>query len=266
MNTKARITSILQAETLSEKTTGFPTFDLQQLQLDESVEVKLPAPMRLGHMVERIVGELFKSSRNFTMLYENVQVVEGKKTIGELDFILQEIETQKVIHLELAYKFYLFDPNISKDFINNWIGPNRNDSLVQKLEKLRLKQFPLLKSSLFQEQFNDLDASKIQQKLCLLVSLYIPYEYKQDLGSEYKTAVKGYYMHWNQFKNLDHASVQYYIPNKKEWGIDPSENRIWLNIEEVQGQINQHILEKRSPMVWLKQEAHYEAFFVTWWG
>jgi hypothetical protein len=35
--------------------------------------------------------------------------------------------------MELAYKFYLFDPSISSEPINNWIGPNRN-SLQEKLE------------------------------------------------------------------------------------------------------------------------------------
>jgi hypothetical protein len=35
--------------------------------------------------------------------------------------------------MELAYKFYLFDPSISSEPINNWIG-NRNDSLQEKLE------------------------------------------------------------------------------------------------------------------------------------
>jgi hypothetical protein len=37
--------------------------------------------------------------------------------------------------MELAYKFYLFDPSISSEPINNWIGPNRNDSLQIRKKK-----------------------------------------------------------------------------------------------------------------------------------
>jgi hypothetical protein len=65
-------------------------------------------------------------------LYENIQVIEDKKTIGEIDFIIEDKNTKQVIHMELAYKFYLFDPSISSEPINNWIGPNRDDSLQEK--------------------------------------------------------------------------------------------------------------------------------------
>jgi hypothetical protein len=47
-------------------------------------------------------------------LYENIQVIEDKKTIGEIDFLLKK-NTKQVIHMELAYKFYLFDPSISSE-------------------------------------------------------------------------------------------------------------------------------------------------------
>jgi hypothetical protein len=39
-------------------------------------------------------------------LYENIQVIEDK-TIGEIDFIIEDKNTKQVIHMELAYKFYL---------------------------------------------------------------------------------------------------------------------------------------------------------------
>ena len=58
-------------------------------------------------------------------------------TPHNLSEIIEDINAKQVIHMELAYKFYLFDPNISSESINNWIGPNRNDSLNEKLEKLK---------------------------------------------------------------------------------------------------------------------------------
>lgn len=264
MNTKARIASIFQAETLSEKITGFPAFSLKQLQCDENIDLELPIHMRLGHMVERIVGELLKASGNFKVLHENVQIVENKRTIGEIDFILQEIPTQKIIHLEFAYKFYLFDPGISKNTINNWIGPNRNDSLIEKIQKLKERQFPILYRPQAKERLSEIH-DDIQQELCLLASLYIPYNYNHDFDPEYKNAIKGYYLHFVDFRNLDHSQVRYYIPDKKEWGMDPSENRVWLCYEDIQEQIHLRTEEKQTPMVWLKREGHCEAFFVTWW-
>ena len=84
------------------------------------------------------------------MLYENVQIIEDKKTIGEIDFIIENITTKQLIHMELAYKFYLFDPTISSETVNNWIGPNRNDSLKEKLEKLASKDVKTITYKAFQ--------------------------------------------------------------------------------------------------------------------
>ena len=139
---KSRITSIVEATSLDLKITGVPAFNLSELNLATDLEFQLPANIRLGHLAEKIVSELIKSSTNYTLLYENIQVIEAKNTLGELDFIIENIGTKQKIHLELAYKFYLFDPSISSESINNWIGPNRNDSLKQKLEKFAKKIDP----------------------------------------------------------------------------------------------------------------------------
>ena len=119
MNTKSRIASILKANSLDLSISGFQTFNLSELNLAKDLEFQLPTNIRLGHLVEKIVSELIKSSTNYKVLYENIQIIENKKTIGEIDFIIEEIVTSQVIHLELAYKFYLFDPSISSKSINN---------------------------------------------------------------------------------------------------------------------------------------------------
>ncbi|MFT6112272.1 MAG: hypothetical protein ACJAXV_001059, partial [Bacteroidia bacterium] len=144
MKTKSRIISIVNAYSLNSSIAGISTFRLSQLNLSTDLEAKLPSNVRLGHLAEKVVSKLIKSSTNYTLLYENIQILEDKKTIGEIDFILQEVHTREITHVELAYKFYLYDPACSSEPIKNWIGPNRNDSLQEKLDKLEKKQFPLL--------------------------------------------------------------------------------------------------------------------------
>ena len=137
METKQRIASILKANCLDFSITGLDTFNLSKLNIATNLTFELPTNLRLGHLVERIVSALIKSSTNYKLLFENIQVIEDKKTIGEIDFIVTNKNTKKLTHIELAYKFYLFDPNISSEPISNWIGPNRNDSLEEKLEKVK---------------------------------------------------------------------------------------------------------------------------------
>ena len=66
---------------------------------------------------------------------KNYQIQNKKTTVGELDFILQK--NHSPIHLEVIYKFYLYDDTFGNSEIEHWIGPNRNDNLVKKLTKLK---------------------------------------------------------------------------------------------------------------------------------
>jgi hypothetical protein len=265
MKNKSRIASILKANSLDFSITGLPSFNLSELNLTSDLEFQLPTNIRLGHLVEKIVSELIKSSANYRVLYENAQVIEDKKTIGEVDFIIEEVSTNQIIHMELAYKFYLYDPNISSEPINNWIGPNRNDSLKEKLERLKRKQFPLLYHNCAEAKFSTIEISEASQALCLLVSLFIPYEFKASFSSIYVKAIKGYYMNLEIFISLDNSEKFYYIPSKKEWGMDPSENEIWTNFNGIEKYIGTSIKEKQAPLCWQKHNDSYLALFIVWW-
>lgn len=265
MKTKSRIASILKANSLDFSITGLQTFDLSTLNLGNDLEFQLPTNVRLGHLVEKIVSQLIKSSTNYKVLHENVQIIEETKTIGEIDFIIEDKITKQLIHLELAYKFYLFDPSISPEPINNWIGPNRNDSLKEKLEKLKTKQFPLLYHDCTKAMFTTIVLDKVSQALCLLVSLFIPYEYKGHFSPIYKKAIRGYYLNLETFINLDNPATTYYIPSKKEWGMDPSENEIWTDYNDVKKHIATCIKEKQAPLCWQKHNDLYLEFFIVWW-
>lgn len=265
MNSKSRIASILKTNNLDSSITGLPTFDLAELHLTNEIDFQLPTNVRLGHLAEKIVSELIKSSTNYEVLYENIQILEEDKTIGEIDFILQKKNTKQILHVELAYKFYLFDPSISSETINNWIGPNRNDSLKEKLDKLKTKQFPLLYHTCTKTTVNTVEINKISQALCLLVSLYIPYEYKANFNPTYQKAIKGYYLNFETFIQLDNPEKTYYIPTKKEWGMEPAENKNWLDFSEIEKQMSTSMEEKQAVLCWQKQNNTFLSFFIVWW-
>ena len=265
MKTKSRITSILNATSLDSSITGFPTFNLSELNLVTDLELQLPTNLRLGHLAEHIVSELIKTSTNYIVLYENVQLMEDKTTIGEIDFIIKDKITKQLIHMELAYKFYLFDPTISLEPTGNWIGPNRNDSLKKKLEKLKIKQFPLLYHKCVKSTFNNIEINEVFQALCLLASLYIPYEYKASFNPNYQKAIKGYYVNIEMFIRLHNNSKTYFTPPKLDWGMDPSENKIWIDLNNIKNYIHTSMKEKQALLCWQKYKESYSAFFVVWW-
>ncbi|MBC8150159.1 MAG: DUF1853 family protein [Bacteroidetes bacterium] len=265
MKSKSRIKSIFKANSLDYSITGLHTFNLSELELSNDLEFDLPTNIRLGHLAEKIVSELIKSSVNYKVLYENIQLIEDKKTIGEIDFIIEEIASSQVIHLELAYKFYLFDPSISSSPINNWIGPNRNDSLREKLEKLKQKQLPLLYHNCAKAKFNNIEIEDVSQAICLLVSLFVPYEYKGSFSPIYEKAIRGFYFNFETFSNLDNSAKEYHLPPKKEWGMNPSENENWTDFAGVENFINTSMKEKQASLCWQKCEDLYLTFFIVWW-
>ncbi len=86
------------------------------------------------------------------------------------------LKDKKPIHLEIIYKFYLYDSSVGESEIEHWIGPNRRDSLLQKLNKLKDKQLPLLysKECLTYLETLKLTASEIDQQLYFKAQLFVP--------------------------------------------------------------------------------------------
>lgn len=265
MNPTKRINSILKTTNLDSSITGLKTFNLSELNLSTEPDFPLPNNLRLGHLAERIVSGLIKSSTNYKVLYENVQLIEAKRTLGEIDFIIENKDTNQRIHLELAYKFYLFDPSIGSESINNWIAPNRNNSLQGMLEKLKGKQFPLLYHNAAQAKLNTIEINELSQAVCLMANLFIPYEYKANFEPAYQKAIKGYYLNMDTLTSLDNSAKSYYVPSKKEWGMDPAGNENWTDFNDIEEDIRASMEEERAVLCWQKQENSYSAFFIVWW-
>lgn len=265
MNSKSRITSILKASSLESSITRWGSFDLSQLDLPSDTDFQLPTNLRLGHLAEKVVSRLIKLSSNYIILHENIQIIENGKTLGEIDFILQDLSSHQVIHMELAYKFYLLDPSISDHLINNWIGPNRKDSLIEKLDKLNRKQFPMLNQVISKSKFENLKIDETSQALCLLASLYVPYNSTIKLDPNYQKHIRGHYININSFIDSDKTNKAFYIPPKTDWGINPSENKNWSGFTSIEPIINKSMEEKHALLCWEKNEDVYSEFFIVWW-
>ena len=135
----------------------------------------------------------------------------------------------------------------------------------EKLNKLQQKQFPLLYHEATKAQLASIEIEKVSQKLCVLANLFIPYQHKEKFSEVYQKAIKGYYVNFDTFKRLDNPAKAYYIPTKKEWGIDPSENEIWTGFKDATASIIENLSAKRSLLCWQKYNNSFETFFIVWW-
>jgi len=71
-----------------------------------------PKNLRLGHQMEYVFYTLVQAGKNYEVALHNILVEEGKIRVGELDFILRNLTTNRYFHVELAYKFYIINPEI----------------------------------------------------------------------------------------------------------------------------------------------------------
>lgn len=125
------------------------------LALDENPEpliqhVKSKKTNRLGIYAELLMSFFFIHSPHIKSLHQNLQIFDDKKTIGEIDFIIEW--ESKVIHIELTVKYYLAFNNINDTI--SWIGPSSKDRLSYKIDKLEHFQLPLIQSPQFKKETN----------------------------------------------------------------------------------------------------------------
>ncbi|WP_298781728.1 DUF1853 family protein [uncultured Polaribacter sp.] len=232
---------------------------------DTKIDIDINDKLRLGKYIERFVSYQLQKQKSIKILSENIQIQKNKITLGELDFLI--LNDTKPVHLEVIYKFYLFDASVGNDEISHFIGPNRKDSLTKKLDKLKEKQLPLLYSSSCRKYLEsiNLKSENIEQQVYFKAQLFLPFlnrniELKQ-LNSD---AITGFYINIKQLLNFNNC--KFYIPIKKDWLLVPHQNVNWLTFNNFKETINEFLNRQFSPLCWLKKEnGEIEKFFLVWW-
>ena len=194
------------------------------------IKIVLDDKLRLGKYVEQLVSFELDQHHNISVLAENIHIHDGKITLGELDCLL--LKNNKPIHLEVIYKFYLYDATVGESEIDHFIGPNRKDSLKEKLTKLKEKQLPLLYSNTCKRYLDELDlkVEDISQQVYFKAQLFIPLGEKTTLTILNQDCISGFYIKKEQ--RAQFSECKFYIPKKIDWIIAPYAQVDWLNYLE----------------------------------
>lgn len=226
----------------------------------------LPDNLRLGKRVERFVSEELSHCEGIEVCSENIQIQKDKTTLGEIDCILKQ--QNNPIHLEIVYKFYLYDPRVGDNEIDWWIGPNRRDSLTKKLYKLKEKQLPLLYNEYtlpVLERLN-IDAKTIDQQVYFKAQLFVPFESANvQFNLINRACVSGFYMPFSEIKRF--AECKFYIPTKHNWLVAPVAWVDWLNFDVFYARMELLVREKIASLCWIKwPNGEIKKCFVVWWN
>lgn len=247
---------------------GIQQFEFPEIDWSTFQPKIIPERIRLGHQMEYVFKQLVEHSGAYEMLLHNLPIKDGNRTIGEIDFVLRDAQTAELIHIELTYKFYIINPEISEP-IHQLMGPNRRDMFFTKMEKIKNNQFQLLHSEEGSKALynNNIDHDKISHQACYKAQLFEPYgSIPVNIRPLNTECFTGYWLRFEDFKTADFKSYEFYIPYKSQWVIAPHENVQWSTHFETLMDINLRMLEENAPMVWMKKsETEFEKFFVVWW-
>ena len=254
---------------LNHESYSFQQYKLHNPSLPQNLktDLKLSPTAILGKRAESFFHYYITRFSEEEIIAHNVQVEKEKITVGELDFLLKNPFSGKISHVELVFKFYLYDPSIGEG-IECWIGPNRRDTLVKKLERLKSHQFPLLQKSETRSLLNRLEIphEQIEQKLCFKANLFLPLGWKKELPEISRECIRGFWINSSNFTEKVYGEYQFFSPRKPHWFIPPEKGTTWYSFSEIKIILSDFLEKQKSPLVWMKKnENEYHRFFLVWW-
>jgi hypothetical protein len=116
-----------------------------------------PPTSRLGIYFERLLAFWLRHHERYDLIAENLQVREGGITHGAFDFLLRR-QDGVAEHWEVAIKFYL--KRFEATDWSSWVGPNKEDRLDKKLQRMCGHQLPLSGTPLGIETLRSLGISE----------------------------------------------------------------------------------------------------------
>lgn len=248
---------------------GDSIFDLNQIDINieetQQFNSTKKIEIRLGKRVEQFTFFTLQQETSIQLLTENLQIQDGTRTVGEIDCLL--LKNKQPTHIEIIYKFYLYDSTVGNTEIEHWIGPNRRDSFFQKLTKLKNKQLPLLLNKFTKPYLEKLHLNRetIQQNVFFKAQLFVPFN---DLNNTFpeinNDCIFGFYIRLNELSQF--SDCKFYIPTKVDWLKEIQTNVNWLNHSRFEEQITIFLNQQSSPLCWLKHpNGKTQKFFVVWW-
>ncbi|WP_122899356.1 DUF1853 family protein [Acinetobacter sp. B51(2017)] len=137
----------------------------------------------------------------YQLLGYSIQMIDGPRTLGELDFLILNRDLKRIEHWEIAVKYYLAEYDYS---LQHWYGLNRSDRLARKLQHFTQKQF----------QFQHALQHDIEARFCMLKGqLYLPEHTAYPLPAWVNpTRRLGQWGH-----HIPAAQLDYYRLQRHEW-------------------------------------------------
>lgn len=230
---------------------------------DQAVNFKF-----LGKRAEVFFKYYLESLSHYNDIHYSLQIIDDKTTIGEFDFICYDSNSEETLHIELVNKIYLYDESLHENPDLCWIGPNRRDRFIDKINKLKTQQFPLLFHPKAEDTFKNLEINpwKVKQKICFKAILFIPENCRTRFFTTNLESVAGYFYTLEEFLKKKWKHHSFYIPRKINWFTDESQHTKWHSYSKILLRLQEYMDKKQSVMLFRRnKKGETHKFFVVWW-
>jgi len=257
LNTQALFTHSLQSLTQFV----IPTVEIPPY---EDFNLNIPEKLPLGKRIEYFFEYFIQRSSEYEIIKNNVQIIHNKLTLGELDYIIQSNTTQQQYHIELIFKYYLYLEHIENE-VQRLIGPNFDDSLEKRIEKINRKQLPLLFKEETKVYLEKINTDNITQQVCFKGNIFMPHNSSSLLFDKINdSCIQGSYIRAEEFLINPHfRNFTYFFPEKQDWLINLKYCKFWFSYEEIVDQLQVMLDQKRAPLLWQKKDENYNSLFLT---
>ncbi|MEM7559651.1 MAG: DUF1853 family protein [Planctomycetota bacterium] len=198
---------------------------------------------RVGDYFEALVHFALRELAGFNISLAHHQIFDGPRTIGEIDFLLED-SLGRSLHLEVAVKFFLHLGKVAGLAGERaLIGPNPADNLHRKLEHLQRHQLPL--SERLEHQVDD-------RKLMMLGRVHHHFLAKPAMDCRQLSSnhLDGIWCRHSEIRDLvsSYAKSMFRLQRKPFW-LSRELNPEWLAREELLARIEKHFLASTSSLL-----------------
>jgi hypothetical protein len=152
---------------------------------------------------------------------EHFQIESKGKTLGEVDMLVETPEGE-LHQFEIAIKFYLERPDL---YPHDWIGPNKNDSLLKKVTRAREHQLSILQTEDGSAAIGHITKNReIKSDLLIFGRLYSALNNQQDIALWLTQNERGGWIRESDFMLLMTNFSHFYVLDKPHWMSFPSMN------------------------------------------
>jgi uncharacterized protein len=178
--------------------------------------IRQRASHRLGHYAECLLAFFLEHAPGYKLLSTQVQIHDGGKTLGEIDFIYEGPGQGLPTHLELAIKYYLCvgDPND----MGAYIGPRCVDRLEHKYRHLMRHQTQLLSHKSARSFVQHVAPLGYRRELLftgvLFYPLHAPWSCHPAVNPQHR---RGYWCRLQDLQSVAWDMVIWAILTKRDW-------------------------------------------------